>query len=66
MEIPRECRICKKESPSPEFVRVPGATRDVMTEAFTVWRCRHCFTLNALEKADYAKIYKNYPIQRQS
>lgn len=66
MEIPHGCRICKKESPSPEFVRVPGATRDVMADTFTVWRCRHCSTLNALEKVDYAKIYKNYPIQRQS
>lgn len=66
MEIPHGCRICKKESPSPEFVRVPGATRDVMADTFTVWRCRDCSTLNALEKVDYAKIYKNYPIQRQS
>ena len=36
-----------------------------MADTFTVWRCRHCSTLNALEKVDYARIYKNYPIQRQ-
>lgn len=65
MDTPYTCRICSCQSQSPECVRVPGATRDVKDETFTVWHCSHCSTLNALESVDFPKIYKNYPVQRQ-
>lgn len=59
------CRICRETSTDPEQVRVRGATRDVEHEIYTVWRCSHCGTLNALEPVDYDRIYANYPIQQQ-
>ena len=59
------CRVCRRLSTAPESVQVPGATRDVQHEQFTVWRCHHCATLNALEMVDYDRIYANYPIQLQ-
>ncbi len=65
MDTTPPCRICREPSHSPDSVRVRGATRDVQHETYTVWRCRHCATLNALEAVDYARIYQSYPIQRQ-
>lgn len=65
LDINDACRICQHASHQPAFVQVGGATRDVQGETFTVWRCQHCASLNALEAVDYARIYKAYPIQRQ-
>lgn len=65
MAVDEPCRICHQSSRDPEQVRVRGATRDVEHESYTVWRCRHCGTLNALEPVDYDRIYANYPVQRQ-
>ena len=66
LDISEACRICQHAShQQPAFVQVGGATRDVQGETFTVWRCQHCASLNALEAVDYARIYKAYPIQRQ-
>lgn len=59
------CRICCRISGRPEEVRVPGATRDVQSDVYTVWRCRHCFSLNALEPIDFDRVYRHYPIQQQ-
>jgi SAM-dependent methyltransferase len=59
------CRVCQGQSQRPDFVQVPGATRDVQGETFTVWRCQQCASLNALEAVNYARIYRHYPIQRQ-
>lgn len=63
------CRICLQSAPlpppGPDRVQVAGASREVQHETFTVWRCPHCATLNALETVDYDRIYRGYPIQRQ-
>lgn len=65
-EMKESCRILRREtSTDPEQVRVRGATRDVEHEIYTVWRCSHCGTLNALEPVDDDRIYANYPIQQQ-
>jgi SAM-dependent methyltransferase len=62
---PARCRICLQASATTDSVVVPGATLDVQHERFTVYRCSHCGTLNALEPVDYDRVYRQYPIQRQ-
>jgi SAM-dependent methyltransferase len=65
VNIHSRCRVCHHDGVAADSVRVPGATRDVQREHFTVWRCASCASLNALEAIDFDRVYRDYPIQRQ-
>lgn len=60
------CRVCEKNSINPVFHKVPGATRLLKDERYTVWICQHCQSINAHETVDYKYVYENYPIQKQN
>lgn len=59
------CRICHIESHQPESATMRGTSRRVENCTYTVWRCRNCGTINALEEVDFEGIYQNYPMQMQ-
>ena len=65
MENKYLCRVCNQNSLSPISVSIRGAIRALIDNSYTVWKCVHCESLNALEKVDYENIYLTYPYQKQ-
>jgi SAM-dependent methyltransferase len=58
------CRVCEAKNISPETAKMHGASREVMNNIYTVWKCE-CGTINAFEEIDFQAVYKNYPMHMQ-
>lgn len=62
------CTLCPGAGTFHEAVdrgSVPSNVRAHGDHRSTVWRCRHCGSLHALEPIDAARWYAGYPLQRQ-